>query len=59
VRPRVALIIWHLLNDPEARFADLGPDWHARKTDTDKKARNLIRQLNALGLHITITPRTA
>jgi len=55
----ILIIIWHLLADPEARFADLGADWHARKTDKDKKTRNLIRQLNALGLDVTVTPRAA
>jgi transposase len=55
----ILIIIWHLLNDPGARYADLGADWHARKTDKDKKTRNLIRQLNALGLDVTVTPRAA
>jgi transposase len=55
----ILVIIWHLLKDPEARYADLGADWHARKTDKDKKTRNLIRQLNALGLDVTVTPRAA
>jgi transposase len=52
----ILVIIWHLLHDPEARFADLGPDWHARKTGRDKQIRNHIRQLQALGLDVTITP---
>ena len=26
-------------NDPAARYPDLGPDWHDRKTDRDKKIR--------------------
>jgi transposase len=55
----ILIIIWHLLNDPRARFTDLGPDHYARKTDKDKKTRNLIRQLNALGLDVTVTPRAA
>jgi transposase len=64
-RARVAVarsiltIIWHLLNDPAARFTDLGADWHDRKTDTDKKIQGHIRQLQALGLDVTITPRAA
>jgi transposase len=64
-RARVAVarsiltIIWHLLADPEARFADLGPDWHARKTDNDKKTRSHLRQLQALGWDVTLTPRAA
>jgi transposase len=55
----ILIIIWHLLKDPGARFADLGPDWHARKTDRDKKIRGHIRQLEALGLDVTVTPRAA
>jgi transposase len=55
----ILTIIWHLLNDPEARFTDLGPDWHQRKTSRDKKIRGHIRQLQALGLDVTITPAAA
>jgi transposase len=55
VRPRVALIIWHLLADPAARFTDLGPGYHQARTDTDRKLRNHIRQIEALlGHPITI-----
>ena len=35
----ILTIIWHLLASPEARFTDLGPDWHNRKTDRDRKIR--------------------
>ena len=52
----VLVIIWHLLADPEARFRDLGPDWHARSGDRDRKIRAHLRQLQALGLDVTITP---
>jgi transposase len=52
----ILIIIWHLLADPEARFTDLGAGWHARKTDRDKKIRGHIRQLQALGLEVTVTP---
>jgi hypothetical protein len=55
VRPRVALIIWHLLNDPEARFTDLGADWHDLHSDRDRKIRGHLRQLQALGLEVTIS----
>ena len=30
----ILVIIWHLLADPEARFADLGPDWHDTHSTT-------------------------
>ena len=53
------IIIWHLLKDPETRFTDLGPEHYASRTDKDKKTRNLIRQLNALGLDVTITPQAS
>ena len=55
----VLTIIWHLLSDPTARFTDLGPDWHTRKADRDRKIRTHLRQLQALGLDVTITPRAA
>jgi transposase len=55
----ILVIIWHLLANPEARFNDLGPDWHERRTDRDRKIRAHIRQLQALGLDVAITPAAA
>jgi len=55
----ILIIIWHLLADPAARFADPGPDWHERKGDRDRKIRAHLRQLQALGLDVTITPTAA
>jgi transposase len=52
----ILVIIWHLLADPAARFTDLGPDHYEHKTDKDRKARSHIRQLEALGYAVTITP---
>ena len=52
----ILVIIWHLLADPAARFTDLGPDWYEHKTDRDRKIRAHLRQLQALGLDITINP---
>lgn len=48
----ILVIVWHLLKDPAARYADLGADWHERKTDRDKKVRSHLRQLRALGVVI-------
>jgi transposase len=60
VRPRVALIIWHLPADPAARHADLGPGYDQARTGKDKKIKNHIRQIEALlGHPITITPKAA
>ena len=52
----ILTIIWHLLADPSARYADLGPDWHARKTDRDRATRNHVQRLKALGYDVTLTP---
>ncbi len=53
----ILVIVWHLLNDPAARYRDLGPGWHARHTDRSRKARNARRQLEALGYDVIITLR--
>jgi transposase len=55
----ILVIIWHILHDPAARYRDLGPDWHQHKTSRDKKIRAYIRQLQALGLEVTITSPAA
>ncbi|HEV8648610.1 MAG TPA: transposase, partial [Actinomycetes bacterium] len=52
----ILVIIWHLLADPAARFHDLGPDYYSSRIDTDRKPRNHIRQLQALGYSVTLTP---
>jgi transposase len=55
----ILVIVWHLLNDPAARFTDLGPDHYARHTDTSRKVRGHKRQLEALGWDVILTPREA
>ncbi|MFD8529646.1 hypothetical protein ACFV0L_19730 [Streptosporangium canum] len=52
----ILVIIWHLLSDPEARFIDLGADFYARRTNPDRKKRNHVRELEALGYHVTLEP---
>jgi transposase len=51
----ILVIIWHLLADPAARFTDLGYGYYQARTDTDRKIRNHIRQIQALGFEVTIT----
>jgi hypothetical protein len=53
----ILIIVWHLLKDPQARYRDLGPDHYARHSDASRKIRGHIRQLEALGLDVTVTPR--
>lgn len=52
----ILVIVWHLLADPSARFIDLGPDFYERRIDTQRKTRDLIRQLQALGHEVTLSP---
>ena len=46
----ILVIIFHLLADRTARFHDLGPDFYDSQINRDRKIRNHIRQLRALGL---------
>jgi transposase len=52
----ILVIIWHLLADPAARYHDLGPGHHDTTTDHHRKTRNHIRQLQALGYQVSLTP---
>jgi transposase len=53
----ILVIVWHLLKDPSARYRDLGPGHYAKHSDAGRKIRGHIRQLEALGLDVTVTPR--
>ena len=48
------VIIWHLLADPDAQFHDLGPDFHHSRTNPERRARNHLIQLEALGYTVTL-----
>jgi hypothetical protein len=50
----ILVIIWHLLADPAARYTDLGPGYYEARTDIDRKLRNHIRQIQALGFTIAL-----
>jgi transposase len=52
----VLVIVWHLLANPDARFHDLGPDFYDTRIGPDRKKRNHIRQLEALGYKVTLEP---
>jgi transposase len=51
----ILVIIWHLLTEAEARYADIGPGYYETKINKNRKARSHIRQLEALGYTVTIT----
>jgi transposase len=52
----ILIIIWHLLSDPQVRFHDLGPGFYDTRIDAERKKRNHIRQLEALGYKVTLQP---
>lgn len=52
----ILVIVWHLLADPDTAFTDLGADHFTKHTNPDTKKRNHIRQLEALGYTVTLTP---
>jgi transposase len=52
----ILVVVWNLLADPTARFHDLGSDYHTRRIDTDRRVRNHLAQLAALGYRVTLEP---
>jgi len=52
----ILVVVWHLLNDPDARYIDLGSDYYTNRLDPDRKTRDLVRQLQALGHTVTLAP---
>jgi transposase len=55
----ILVIIWQLINDPTARYRDLGADHYQRHIDPERKTRDLVRQLHALGHQVTLEPGAA
>jgi transposase len=52
----ILIIVWHLLADPDARFHDLGPGFYDTRINAERRKRNHIRQLEALGYKVTLQP---
>jgi transposase len=52
----ILVIVWQLLSDPSARFHDLGSDYHATRTNIERRMRNHIAQLAAMGYRVTVEP---
>jgi transposase len=51
----ILVIIWHLLTDRTTRYQDLGAGYHASRIDKNRKTRNHVRQLEALGYTVALT----
>jgi transposase len=52
----ILIIVWHLLSDPQAHFHDLGPGFYDTRIDAERRKRNHVRQLEALGYKVTLQP---
>jgi transposase len=50
----ILVIVWHLLSDPDVRYADLGPDFYDTRISNIRKMRNHVHQLEALGYKVTL-----
>ena len=50
----ILVIIWHLLSDPGARYTDLGSDFYDTRINPERRRRNHIRQLEALGYKVIL-----
>ena len=49
-------IAYVLTADPDARFHDLGVDWHERHVNHTRKTRQHVRELEHLGYTVTLAP---
>jgi transposase len=52
----ILVITWHLLSDPDARYADLGAGFYDQRIDPERRKRAHIHQLEALGYKVTLEP---
>ena len=50
----ILVIVWHLLADRTTRYHDLGAGYYTSRIDKNRKMRNHIRQLEALGYTVTL-----
>jgi transposase len=52
----ILVIAYHLMADPEATYTDLGPDWFARRNNSDARKARLVKQLAELGYQVELRP---
>ncbi len=50
------VIVWNLLADPASRYHDLGAEHYLGHIDTQRRVRNHLSQLAALGYRVTVEP---
>lgn len=54
-RHDILIAYYHIVRD-KVPYQDLGPDWNDRRRSTEQQTRRLLRQLERLGLNVTIEP---
>jgi transposase len=52
----ILVVVWHLLDDPNGRFIDLGWGFYERRVNKDRRTRDLVRQLIALVHQVSLAP---
>ena len=52
----ILVIIWQLLANPTAHFHDLGPDYHTNRVAIERRLRNHLAQLAAMGYRVILEP---
>jgi transposase len=57
-RHDILVAYWHIVRD-RVPFRELGPDWSARRFSVQHRTNRLVKQLEALGVKVTIEPEAA
>lgn len=55
VAHQILVIVWHMLTT-RTPYQDLGDDWYQTQTNPQRRIDQLVRQLQALGQDVTLTP---
>lgn len=54
-RHDILIAYYHIVRD-RVPYHDLGPDWNGRRRSTEQQTRRLLRQLERLGVTVTVSP---
>jgi transposase len=52
----ILVIVWALLSDDDVEFVDLGSSYYDSRTNPERKVRQHVRELQALGYSVTLNP---
>jgi hypothetical protein len=57
-RHDILVAYWHIVRD-RVPHRELGPDWTTRRFSVERRTNRLVKQLEALGVKVTIEPDAA